>query len=149
MAICVSDALPAKRFPIVLRCETMRQRERGEAWRTSLSMIMCAARAAVAKRMARCTRSQRLRSPPIPSARIRERNGLDPKLVDDVVLGCVDPVGEAGGDIARAAALRCRLRHHRARRANQSLLCIRSRCDQFRCKPNHRRSTTDGPCRRY
>ena len=36
---------------------------------------------------------------------IRERNRLDPALVDDVVLGCVDPVGEAGGDIARAAAL--------------------------------------------
>src|SRR5450631_3420606 len=38
-------------------------------------------------------------------AAIRERNALDPKLVDDVVLGCVDPVGEAGGDIARAAAI--------------------------------------------
>ena len=37
--------------------------------------------------------------------KIRERNHLDTKLVDDVVLGCVDPVGEAGGDIARAAAL--------------------------------------------
>ncbi len=36
---------------------------------------------------------------------IRDRNRLDTKLVDDVVLGCVDPVGEAGGDIARAAAL--------------------------------------------
>src|ERR671932_648873 len=36
---------------------------------------------------------------------IRDRNGLDTKLVDDVVLGCVDPVGEAGGDIARIAAL--------------------------------------------
>jgi acetyl-CoA C-acetyltransferase len=36
---------------------------------------------------------------------IRKRNELDPTLVDDVVLGCVDPVGEAGGDIARAAAL--------------------------------------------
>src|SRR5256885_16395998 len=36
---------------------------------------------------------------------IRERNELDPELVDDVVLGCVDPVGEAGGDIARAAAI--------------------------------------------
>src|SRR5262245_19057048 len=36
---------------------------------------------------------------------IKERNKLDPALVDDVVLGCVDPVGEAGGDIARAAAL--------------------------------------------
>jgi acetyl-CoA C-acetyltransferase len=36
---------------------------------------------------------------------IRERNNLDTKQIDDVVLGCVDPVGEAGGDIARAAAL--------------------------------------------
>ncbi len=38
-------------------------------------------------------------------AAIKERSALDPELVDDVVLGCVDPVGEAGGDIARAAAL--------------------------------------------
>ena len=36
---------------------------------------------------------------------IKDRNKLDPTLIDDVVLGCVDPVGEAGGDIARAAAL--------------------------------------------
>jgi acetyl-CoA C-acetyltransferase len=36
---------------------------------------------------------------------IRSRNELDPTLVDDVVLGCVDPVGEAGADIARTAAL--------------------------------------------
>jgi acetyl-CoA C-acetyltransferase len=36
---------------------------------------------------------------------IRERNKLDPILVEDVVLGCVDPVGEAGSDIARAAAI--------------------------------------------
>ncbi len=36
---------------------------------------------------------------------LKERNGLDTRLVDDVILGCVDPVGEAGGDIARAAAL--------------------------------------------
>jgi acetyl-CoA C-acetyltransferase len=34
---------------------------------------------------------------------IRDRNKLDAALVDDVVLGCVDPVGEAGGDIARNA----------------------------------------------
>jgi acetyl-CoA C-acetyltransferase len=34
---------------------------------------------------------------------IRERNALDPALLDDVILGCVDPVGEAGGDIARNA----------------------------------------------
>src|SRR5215472_5581703 len=36
---------------------------------------------------------------------LKERNKLDPALVDDVVLGCVDPVGEAGGDIARVAAI--------------------------------------------
>jgi acetyl-CoA C-acetyltransferase len=36
---------------------------------------------------------------------IKDRSGLDTELVDDVVLGCVDPVGEAGGDIARVAAL--------------------------------------------
>ncbi|MCJ2129642.1 acetyl-CoA C-acetyltransferase [Methylobacterium sp. E-045] len=36
---------------------------------------------------------------------LKERNGLDTRQVDDVILGCVDPVGEAGGDIARAAAL--------------------------------------------
>jgi acetyl-CoA C-acetyltransferase len=36
---------------------------------------------------------------------IKDRNQLDPTRVDDVVLGCVDPVGEAGGDIARMAAL--------------------------------------------
>jgi acetyl-CoA C-acetyltransferase len=38
-------------------------------------------------------------------AAIRDRSELDTNLVDDVVLGCVDPIGEAGGDIARAAAL--------------------------------------------
>ena len=36
---------------------------------------------------------------------VKDRNKLDPKMIDDVVLGCVDTVGEAGGDIARAAAL--------------------------------------------
>jgi len=38
-----------------------------------------------------------------PLKALKERNDLDTKLVDDVVLGCVDPIGEAGGDIARAA----------------------------------------------
>ena len=35
---------------------------------------------------------------------IRDRNDLDTKLVDDIILGCVDPIGEAGGVIPRAAA---------------------------------------------
>jgi hypothetical protein len=33
------------------------------------------------------------------------RAGIDPQLVDDVVLGCVEPVGEQGADIARVAVL--------------------------------------------
>ena len=38
-----------------------------------------------------------------PLKALTNRNHLDTCLIDDVVLGCVDPVGEAGGDIARAA----------------------------------------------
>jgi len=36
---------------------------------------------------------------------IRDRNELDTSKVDDVVLGCVSPVGEQGADIARIAVL--------------------------------------------
>src|SRR5882672_3803943 len=36
---------------------------------------------------------------------IRDRNKLDTHLVDDVVLGCVMPIGEQGADIARTAAV--------------------------------------------
>ncbi len=36
---------------------------------------------------------------------VQGRNNLDTALVDDVVLGCVDPVGEQGSDIARVAVL--------------------------------------------
>lgn len=36
---------------------------------------------------------------------IRDRNALDTARIDDVVLGCVDAVGEQGGNIARAATL--------------------------------------------
>ena len=38
-------------------------------------------------------------------AAIKARNNIAGPEVDDVILGCVDPVGEAGGDIARAAAI--------------------------------------------
>jgi acetyl-CoA C-acetyltransferase len=41
----------------------------------------------------------------VPLKALKERNNLAPDSVDDVVLGVVDPVGEAGGDIARFAAL--------------------------------------------
>jgi acetyl-CoA C-acetyltransferase len=36
---------------------------------------------------------------------LRDRNGLDTALLDDVVFGCVAPVGEQGANIARVAAL--------------------------------------------
>jgi acetyl-CoA C-acetyltransferase len=37
---------------------------------------------------------------------LRKRNpGLDPAAIEDVVLGCVTPIGEQGADIARTAAL--------------------------------------------
>jgi acetyl-CoA C-acetyltransferase len=36
---------------------------------------------------------------------IKNRSNLNPAAVDDVILGCVDPIGEAGGDIARVSAL--------------------------------------------
>ncbi len=36
---------------------------------------------------------------------LQQRTGLDTALVDDVVLGCVTPVGEQGADIARTAVL--------------------------------------------
>ena len=38
-------------------------------------------------------------------ASLRDRNNLDTSLVDDVILGCVAPVGEQGADIARIAVL--------------------------------------------
>ena len=36
---------------------------------------------------------------------LRDRNELDTSRVDDVILGCVSPVGEQGADIARTAVL--------------------------------------------
>src|SRR6202795_1964798 len=44
-----------------------------------------------------------------PLKALKERNHLAEDVVDDVVLGVVDPVGEAGSDIARFAALKAGL----------------------------------------
>jgi acetyl-CoA C-acetyltransferase len=40
-----------------------------------------------------------------PLKALKERNNLKEDTVDDVIMGVVDPVGEAGGDIARFAAI--------------------------------------------
>jgi acetyl-CoA C-acetyltransferase len=37
---------------------------------------------------------------------VRDRNDLDTRLVDDVIFGCVDAIGEQGGVITRTAILR-------------------------------------------
>ena len=36
---------------------------------------------------------------------LRDRNNLDTSILDDVILGCVSPVGEQGANIARVAAI--------------------------------------------
>src|SRR3954465_9217789 len=41
----------------------------------------------------------------VPLQALKERNNLEEDVVDDVILGVVDPVGEAGSDIARFAAM--------------------------------------------
>lgn len=42
---------------------------------------------------------------------IRDRNELDTKLLDDVVIGCAQPVGEQGGVLARGAVLNANYDH--------------------------------------
>ena len=44
-----------------------------------------------------------------PLKALKQRNNLAEDVVDDVILGVVDPVGEAGSDIARFAALKAGL----------------------------------------
>src|SRR5260221_5515345 len=44
-----------------------------------------------------------------PLKALKERNNLKEDVVDDVILGVVDPVGEAGSDIARFAAIKAGL----------------------------------------
>ena len=41
----------------------------------------------------------------VPLKALKERSNLDTRLVGDVILGCVDPIKDQGGDIARTAVL--------------------------------------------
>ena len=58
---------------------------------------------------------------------LRDRNELDTSKVDDVVLGCVAPVGEQGSDIARTAVLTADYAQTHRRRTDQPLLRLRAR----------------------
>src|ERR1700741_239346 len=40
---------------------------------------------------------------------LARHNGLDPNRIDDVVLGCVTPIGDQGADIAKTAAIKAGL----------------------------------------
>lgn len=50
-----------------------------------------------------------LRLATVPLQALKERNNLSEGSVEDVILGVVDPIGEAGSDIARFAALKAGL----------------------------------------
>ena len=39
---------------------------------------------------------------------LRERNDMDTALVEDVIMGCVTPVGEQGANVARVGAMEAR-----------------------------------------
>lgn len=54
-------------------------------------------------------RLRRCGSPRCPSRRKKELNNLSEGAVDDVMLDVVDPIGEAGPDVARFAALKAPL----------------------------------------
>ena len=64
---------------------------------------------------------------------LRKRNpDLDPSRVEDVILGCVSPVGEQGADIARTAALAAGYETLRAGLPAQPVLRVRPRGREHR-----------------
>ena len=75
----------------------------------------------------------------VPLQALKERNNLAEDVVDDVILGVVDPVGEAGSDIARFAALKAGLGEAVPGRADQPLLRLRPRRREFCRCPDHGR----------
>ena len=77
---------------------------------------------------------------------IRDRNELDTAMVDDVVFGCVSPVGEQGGDIARIAVLNAD--YADSRRAGRPLLRLGPRSLQHGRLESHDRRGRHGHRRR-
>ena len=54
---------------------------------------------------------------------VRDRNGLDTSQVDDIIFGCVDPVGEAGSVTSRAPPPSRRATPPRRRACRSSRFC--------------------------
>src|SRR2546423_13091416 len=71
----------------------------------------------------------------VPLQALKERNNLKEDVVDDVVLGVVDPVGEAGSGIARFAALKAGPGQARPRGQINRLLRSRPRSRDFSAAP--------------
>ena len=63
----------------------------------------------------------------VPLQALKDRNNLPEGSIDDVVLGVVDPVGEAGSDIARFAALKAVV--SQLRTAGHRLGLLSNTCD--------------------
>ena len=69
---------------------------------------------------------------------LRDRNHLDTSLIDDVIMGCVTPIGEQGADIARTAVIAAgydqRVAGVHARHAQERSRRVRSGGQEHRCQ---------------
>ena len=77
-----------------------------------------------------------------------ERSGIDPKEVEDVVLGCAFPEAEQGMNLARIVSLRAGLPYETGRPDHQPFLLIRTAVDRSRCPANHGWDGRRDHCRR-
>ena len=68
---------------------------------------------------------------------LRDRSELDTSEVDDVVFGCVSPVGDQGANVARVSALVAGYGRAGSRQAAQPVLRIGSRGDQHGGRSGH------------
>ena len=75
----------------------------------------------------------------VPLKALKERNHLKEDVVDDVILGVVDPVGEAGSDIARFAAMNAGLGEAVPGVQINRFCASGLGCREFRSRPDHER----------
>ena len=60
-----------------------------------------------------------------------DRGGFDNKEIEDVIFGCVEPVGEQGANVGRMAAMIAGIRRQRSRRPAQQVLFVRASKQQI------------------